>query len=185
MGGINKNSINTQGAWQSFLDNQIGPTGKGKTVHELRLPTKENWDIVKSQNKINQNNEERLKDIGITENNDLITNSNDEDVGEEKIAQILEKMPSKEKEKNRALAIFKANVFDKGIVFEELSRKTKNRELQGKWDYTLTASARGQNAIGMPRYEFDSKTKTQKLISKSLESIREIFRQRHFKRGNY
>lgn len=173
LGGINKNSINTQGAWQSFLDNQIGPTGKGKTVQELRLPTKENWDIVKSQNTINQNNKGRLKDIGITENNDLITNSNDEDVGEEKIAQILEKMPSKEKEKNRALAIFKANVFDKGIVFEELSRKTKNRELQGKWDYTLTASARGQNAIGMPRYEFDSKTKTQKLISKSLESIRE------------
>lgn len=168
-----KPSIKQPGAWQSFLENQIGPTGKGKTVQELRLPTKENWDIVKSQNTINQNNKERLKDIGITENNDLITNRNDEDVGKEKIAQILEEMPSKEKEKSRALAIFKANVFDKGIVFEELSRKTKNRELQGKWDYTLTASARGQNAIGMPRYEFDSKTKTQKLISKSLESIRE------------
>lgn len=168
-----RQSIEQLGAWQSFLENQIGPTGKGKTVQELRLPTKENWDIVKSQNIINQNNKERLKDIGITENNDLITNNNDEDVGEEKIAQILEEMPSKEKEKSRVLAIFKANVFDKGIVFEELSRKTKNRELQGKWDYTLTASARGQNAIGMPRYEFDSKTKTQKLISKSLESIRE------------
>ena len=168
-----RQSIEQPGAWQSFLENQIGPTGKGKTVQELRLPTKENWDIVKSQNIINQNNKERIKDIGITENNDLITNNNDEDVGEEKIAQILEEMPSKEKEKSRVLAIFKANVFDKGIVFEELSRKTKNRELQGKWDYTLTASARGQNAIGMPRYEFDSKTKTQKLISKSLESIRE------------
>lgn len=168
-----RQSIEQPGAWQSFLENQIGPTGKGKTVQELRLPTKENWDIVKSQNIINQNNKERLKDIGITENNDLITNNNDEDVGEEKIAQILEEMPSKEKEKSRVLAIFKANVFDKGIVFEKLSRKTKNRELQGKWDYTLTASARGQNAIGMPRYEFDSKTKTQKLISKSLESIRE------------
>ena len=89
LGGINKNSINTQGAWQSFLENQIGPTGKGKTVQELRLPTKENWDIVKSQNTINQNNKGRLKDIGITENNDLITNSNDEDVGEENIAQVL------------------------------------------------------------------------------------------------
>lgn len=168
-----RQSIEQPGAWQSFLENQIGSTGKGKTVQELRLPTKENWDIVKSQNIIKQNNKERLKDIGITENNDLITNNDDEDVGEEKIAQILEEMPSKEKEKSRALAIFKANVFDKGIVFEELSRKTKNRELQGKWDYTLTASARGQNAIGKPRYEFDSKTKTQKLISKSLESIRE------------
>lgn len=48
-------SLNESGAWQSFLENQIGSTGKGKTVQELRLPTKENWDIVKSQNKINQN----------------------------------------------------------------------------------------------------------------------------------
>ena len=90
LGGINKNSLeNTQGAWQSFLENQIGSTEKGKTVQELRLPTKENWDIVKSQNIIKQNNKGRLKDIGITENNDLITNSKDEDVGEENIAQVL------------------------------------------------------------------------------------------------
>ena len=90
LGGINKNSLeNTQGAWLSFLENQIGSTEKGKTVQELRLPTKENWDIVKSQNIIKQNNKGRLKDIGITENNDLITNSNDEDVGEENIAQVL------------------------------------------------------------------------------------------------
>ena len=57
-------------------------------------------------------------------------------------------------------------------MFEELSQKTKNRELQGKWDYTLTATARGQNAIGQARYEMDSKTKTEKQISKSLEDIR-------------
>lgn len=29
------------GAWQEFLSNQIGSSGKGKTVQELRLPTKE------------------------------------------------------------------------------------------------------------------------------------------------
>ena len=166
-------SIKESGAWQSFLENQIGPIGKGKTIQELRLPTKENLNTIKQQNIINQNNKERLKDIGITENSDIVTKGNDENIDEEKIANILTEMPTKEKEKSRALAILKANILDKGIVFEELSRKTKNRELQGKWDYTLTASARGQNAIGNPRYEFDSKTKTQKLISKSLESIRE------------
>lgn len=166
-------SLNESGAWQSFLENQIGPIGKGKTIQELRLPTKENLNTIKQQNIINQNNKERLKDIGITENSDIVTKGNDENIDEEKIANILTEMPTKEKEKSRALAILKANILDKGIVFEELSRKTKNRELQGKWDYTLTASARGQNAIGNPRYEFDSKTKTQKLISKSLESIRE------------
>ena len=168
-----KPSVKESGAWQSFLENQIGPTGKGKTVQELRLPTKENLNTIKQQNIINQNNKERLKDIGITENSDIVTNGNNENIDEEKIANILTEMPTKEKEKSRALAILKANILDKGIVFEELSRKTKNRELQGKWDYTLTAGARGQNAIGKPRYEFDSKTKTQKLISKSLESIRE------------
>ena len=168
-----KPSIEQSGAWQSFLENQIGPIGKGKTIQELRLPTKENLNTIKQQNIINQNNKERLKDIGITENSDIVTKGNDENIDEEKIANILTEMPTKEKEKSRALAILKANILDKGIVFEELSRKTKNRELQGKWDYTLTASARGQNAIGNPRYEFDSKTKTQKLISKSLESIRE------------
>ena len=163
----------SEGAWQSFLENQIGPTGKGKTVQELRLPTRENLNSIKQQKIINQNNKKRLKDIGITENSDLVTNGNNDNISEDKIANILTEMPTKEKEKSRALAILKANILDKGIVFEELSRKTKNRELQGKWDYTLTASARGQNAIGRPRYEFDSRTKTQKLISKSLESIRE------------
>lgn len=168
-----KASIEQSGAWQSFLENQIGSSGKGKTVQELRLPTKENLNTIKQQNIIKQNNKERLKDIGVTKNSDIVTNGNNENIDEEKIANILTEMPTKEKEKSRALAILKANILDKGIVFEELSRKTKNRELQGKWDYTLTASARGQNAIGRPRYEFDSKTKTQKLISKSLESIRE------------
>lgn len=65
LGGINKNSINTQGAWQSFLDNQIGPTGKGKTVQELRLPTKETINnkkvdaynvLYQDNNKINKLN---------------------------------------------------------------------------------------------------------------------------------
>lgn len=92
---------------------------------------------------------------------------------EERVAKILEQSPEKVEEKDRKWAIFKANIFDKGIVFEELSRKANNRELQAKWDYTLTSTARGQNAIGLPRYEFDSETKEQKQISKSLEEIRE------------
>lgn len=180
-------SIKQVNKWQSFLENQIGPTRKGKTVQELRLPTKENAEIIENRKKINQHNEEKLEKVGITKDNDIITNKENfnEKVEEEKIANILEEMPTKEKEKSRAWAIFKANVFDKGIVFEELSRKTKNRELQGKWDYTLTANARGQNAIGVPRYEFDSKTKTQKLVSKSLESIREEVGENKTEFNNY
>lgn len=182
-----RHSTNTKGAWQEFLNTQIGERGKGKTVQELRLPTKENAEIIENRKKINQHNKEKLEKVGITKDNDIITNKENfnEKVEEEKIANILEEMPTKEKEKSRAWAIFKANVFDKGIVFEELSRKTKNRELQGKWDYTLTANARGQNAIGVPRYEFDSKTKTQKLVSKSLESIREEVGENKTEFNNY
>lgn len=50
-----KPSIEQPGAWQSFLENQIGSSGKGKTVQELRLPTKENWEIIRNSNKSLQN----------------------------------------------------------------------------------------------------------------------------------
>lgn len=95
-----------------------------------------------------------------------------EGLQEQRVAKILSETPEKVKEKDRKLAIFKASVLDKGIVFEELSLKTKNRDLQGKWDYTLSATARGQNAIGNARYDFDSATKQKRQISKSLEEIK-------------
>jgi len=60
-----KPSIEQSGAWQSFLENQIGKTGKGKTVQELRLPTKENWDIVKNSKEILQN-ESKLNPVKIS-----------------------------------------------------------------------------------------------------------------------
>lgn len=65
------------------------------------------------------------------------------------IAEILTEEPKTESDRNkRKWAIFKANVLDKGIVFEDLSLKENNRELIAKWDYTLTSEARGQYAIG-------------------------------------
>lgn len=90
---------------------------------------------------------------------------------EEHIAKILEKPQEQVKKKSRTWAIFKANFIDKGLVFEDISRKANNRELQGKYDYTLTASARGQNAIGSARYEFDNTTHKQKQVCKSLTDI--------------
>ena len=88
------------------------------------------------------------------------------------IAQILTGEPETENSKNkRKLAILGAQLLDKGLVFENLSLKTKNRDLMGKWDYTLTSEARGQNVIGNGHYEFDSETKTKKQTSKSLYDI--------------
>lgn len=52
---INKETKTSIKQSQSFLENQIGSSGKGKTVQELRLPTKENWEIIRNSNKSLQN----------------------------------------------------------------------------------------------------------------------------------
>ena len=65
------------------------------------------------------------------------------------VAEILTEEPKTESDRNkRKWAIFKANILDKGMVFEDLSLKNNNRELIAKWDYTLSSGARGQYAIG-------------------------------------
>ena len=53
-------STDSKGAWQEFLNNQIGQRGKGKTVQELKLPTKEtiNDKKVDSYNVLYQDNEQ-------------------------------------------------------------------------------------------------------------------------------
>ena len=141
--------------WQSFLDQNYKNTGTGQTVQDVKIaPIANNNNLETGKYTRDQENQKKQK------------------IEEDKIAQILEKPLEETKEKDRKWAILKANLVDKGIVFEELSHKTKNRELQGKWDYTLTANARGQNAIGQARYEMNQKTKTEKQICKSLEDIR-------------
>lgn len=68
---------------------------------------------------------------------------------QQEIAKILSEEPKTESQRNkRKWAIFKANVFDKGAVFEDLSIKKKNRELMGKWNQTLYSEAMAQRFIG-------------------------------------
>jgi hypothetical protein len=86
------------------------------------------------------------------------------------MAKVLTEEPKTANERNqRKLAIIAANVLDKGLVFENVSLKNKNRELMGKWDYTLTSEARAQTAIGQGHYD----NATGKTISKSLNAIME------------
>jgi len=67
----------------------------------------------------------------------------------EEIAKILDEEPVTESKRNsRKWAIFKANVLDKGAVFEDLALKNKNRELMGKWNYTLYSESRAQRLMG-------------------------------------
>lgn len=74
----------------------------------------------------------------------------------EKIAKILDAEPTPQNKKNRAWARFKANVLDKGAVFEDLSLKTRNRELMGKWNFILGSEARAQRLMGTGTEEVKS-----------------------------
>ena len=64
------------------------------------------------------------------------------------IARVLDAEPGTTTKKSRAWAKFKANVLDKGAVFEDISLKTRNRELMGKWNYMLYSEARAQSLMG-------------------------------------
>lgn len=163
---INKESKQTNGNWQEYLKDTSINKGTRETMQDVKIPI-----IQKVQADINLKKFKEKNGI----KNDIITEKIvpiSENIEQEKVAKILSKSPEHFKESDRKWAIFKSNILDKGIVFEELSHKTKNRELQSKWDYTLSATARGQNAIGNSRYEFNSKTKEQIKICKSLEEIR-------------
>lgn len=68
---------------------------------------------------------------------------------DEEIAKVLEIEPKTTSQRNRRkAAIYGALLLDKGLPFENLSIKTKNRELIGKWNYTLYSEARAQRFIG-------------------------------------
>ena len=123
----------------------------------------------------NASNKIDIKDIEPIKNDGIAPVYNDptKERTYDEIAEILETEPKKEDTRNkRKWAIFKASVLDKGSVFEDLSLKAKNRELMGKWDYTLTSQSRAQNVIGEGHVEFDEATKTYKQTSKSLNDIR-------------
>ncbi len=70
--------------------------------------------------------------------------SSDYQAGNQQTASVLTEEAKIEKKNNRFWSIFKNKVLDKGSVFEDLSLKTKNRELIGKWNFTLSSESRAQ-----------------------------------------
>ena len=64
-----------------------------------------------------------------------------------KVAKILTEEPEVPKKKNRVLTQARANLLDKGSVFEDLSLKTGNRELQGKYNFMHYSESRAQKYI--------------------------------------
>lgn len=118
-----RTSIKPSGAWQSFLENQIGPSGKGKTVQELRLPTKENWDIVKNNNK-------NSKDLPDTK----------QFIVEKRTKK---KLPIKEIKDELA-----QKIINKGHYIDKLAKKTGDKNLTYLYDRTLNSFNEAQISIG-------------------------------------
>ena len=66
---------------------------------------------------------------------------------EERVADILTEEPAVEK-KNGVMGWVRNNILDKGMVFEKLSKKTKNRELEAKWNSIRYSNGKAQHLIG-------------------------------------
>lgn len=78
-------------------------------------------------------------------------------------AEVYDTEPEAPKKKNKGWTKFRTNFLDKQSVFEDLSLKTKNRELMSKANYMLSSESRAQRMIGHG-------IKSQNI--KSLDSIR-------------
>jgi hypothetical protein len=63
-------------------------------------------------------------------------------------AKILTSEPESKPKKNRFFSKVGELVLDKGLVFENLAKKTKNRQLEAKWDFIRRSEGRGQRFIG-------------------------------------
>ncbi len=155
--------------WQSYLEKNYKATGTRTNLQDIKLPTK---NSNKSSINLPINQSKTMQEVGAPivnqkinfEDDSLIKESNN--IPDETVAKILTEIQGQERKKRSLMAFLKANLIDKGLVFEKLSRKANNRELQGKWDYILTAEARGQNAIGNERYDNNGN-----VVSKSLTDI--------------
>lgn len=120
---INKETKTSIKQSQSFLENQIGSSGKGKTVQELRLPTKENWDIVKNNNK-------NSKDLPDTK----------QFIVEKRTKK---KLPIKEIKDELA-----QKIINKGHYIDKLAKKTEDKNLTYLYDRTLNSFNEAQISIG-------------------------------------
>ena len=101
-----------------------------------------------------------------------LSDTSEEAQEQAKVAQILSEAPTKQNKDQRLWAKTRAAIFDKGSVVEDISLKTKNRELMSKWDYMLTAEARAQNVMMNGTYEYNASAKEKTQVSKSLNDIR-------------
>ena len=67
---------------------------------------------------------------------------------DQKTASVLAEEPKVEKKKPGLWSMVKENILDNGMVFEDLALKTKNRDLQAKWNFIRYAQSMAQRMVG-------------------------------------
>ena len=135
--------------------------------------TNENAPKIKNELKVDESLVPTQK-VAEKTNTELIDSLEEAEQEEHaKIAKVLTERPTAENRDQRIWAKFRASFLDKGSVVEDLSLKTKNRELMAKWDNLMLAQGKAQHTIhhGMQRSNADTKVMEQ--ASKSLDSMRE------------
>ena len=157
----------TANNWTDYYNN-ISPSDTAPYVEESVSPAKEEVKPNKEAfvKEVEKTSKEVEKKLGYIPKDPRKAEAYEYD---EEVAEILTEEPQTPKDKKKKVwAWIKANILDKGMVFEDLAIKKKNRNLQAKWDFTLTSEARAQYIIG--NGHFNSKGKQ---TSKSLNAIME------------
>lgn len=65
-----------------------------------------------------------------------------------KTAKVLTNEPKTPRRRNKFWSLVKEYVLDNGMVFEDLSKKTGNREIEAKWNFIRYSRSRAQRLIG-------------------------------------
>lgn len=131
-------------------------------------PVKEEISKEAFNKKVEELSGEIKNELGYIPKDPTRAESYEED---EKIAEVIEEYNKADTQKKKDYGIWawiQANILDKGMVFENLAIKKKNRELQGKWQATLTSGDRAQYIIDNGHVD-----EMGNQISKSLNDIME------------
>ena len=90
---------------------------------------------------------------------------------EQTTAKVLTEEPTAEKEKGGLWKWAKNSVLDKGMVFEDLSLATGNRELQARWNSIRYADGKAQKLIGDGNAKAKSLSSIQEAVEKSGKTL--------------
>ena len=83
-----------------------------------------------------------------------------------KTANVLTNEPKAPKRRNKFWSMVKEHILDNGMVFEDLSKETGNREIEAKWNFIRYSQSRAQRLIG----NGTDGVKSLKDIKKTVES---------------